>query len=303
MMNRSIYVLFLALGLTSCAQLNNATKLGSSIAAQAGLITSTQAASLQRVSETVEKTSQDITPSQEYYLGRSVSATLLSKYPVSSRHIQANRYLNLIGKTLVLSSDKPETYGNYHFAVLDSDQINAFAAPSGFIFVTKGMIRLCKNEDDLAAVLAHEISHVLHSHALKSIKTSHITSALTIIGSEAVKTYAGNVVPAELLQAFEGSIDDVTQTLVNSGYGRGLESEADKTAVTLLQNAGYNAESLLRVLNQLKANTKPNSADFSATHPDTDDRISDVTGWLQTGAVNPVSAVRTARFYSVFKQL
>jgi predicted Zn-dependent protease len=82
-----------------------------------------------------------------------------------------------------------------------------------------------------------------------------------------------------------------------------LESEADKTAVTLLQNAGYNAESLLRVLNQLKANTKPNSADFSATHPDTDDRISDVTGWLQTGAVNPVSAVRTARFYSVFKQL
>ncbi len=298
MMNRSTYVLFLALGLTSCAQLNNATKLGSSIAAQAGLITSAQAASLQVGSDAVAKTSEEIS---EYDLGRSVSATLLSKYPVSSRHIQANRYLNLIGKTLVLSSDKPETYGNYHFAILDSDQINAFAAPSGFIFVTKGMIRLCKNEDDLAAVLAHEISHVLNSHALKSIKTSRITSALTVIGSELVKNYAG--VPSEVLQAFEGNLDDVTQTLVNSGYGRGLESEADKIAVTLLQNAGYNAESLLRVLNQLKANTKPNSADFSATHPDTDDRISDVTGWLQTGAVNPVSTVRTERFYSVFKQL
>lgn len=291
-MTRTIPLILLGLSLTSCAQL---TDVGSKIAVGTGLLTSSQAESLKRSTEAVTKTFEDITPSQEYYLGRSVSATLLSKYSVIP-HVQENRYLNLIGKMLVLSSSKPETFPNYHFLILDSEEINAFAAPSGFIFVTKGMIRLCQNEDDLAAVLAHEISHVLNSHALKAIKTSRITSALTLIGGEGIKTAANNSIVNQLMGTFEGSIDDMTQTLTNSGYGRRLESEADKTAVGLLQKSGYNAEGLVRVLERLKAKTKPGAKDFTATHPDTDDRISEVKDWLSEGTVNPVSALRTARF-------
>lgn len=291
-MTRSLSLILLGLSLTSCAQL---TGLGTGIAQKAGVLSSSQAESINRSSAAVSKTFADITPSQEYYLGRSVSASLLSKYNVAS-HVQENYYLNLIGKTLVLSSAKANTYPNYHFLILDSDEINAFAAPSGFIFVTKGMIRLCKNEDDLAAVLAHEISHVLNAHALRAIKTSRISSALTVIGSEGLKTAANNSIVNQLLGTFEGSIDDMTQTLTNSGYGRSLESEADKTAVALLQNSGYNAEGLVRVLERLKAKTKPGAKDFTATHPDTDDRISEIKDWLSDMTVNPVSTLRTSRF-------
>lgn len=298
-MTKFISLILLALSLTSCAEL---TKIGSQIAVQAGVLTSSQAESLQSVTVAAAKTFEDISPEQEYYLGRAVSASLLSKYSVSA-HPQQNRYLNLIGKTLVLSSDKPENYGNYHFLLLDSEEVNAFAAPSGFIFITKGMLRLCQNEDDLAAVLAHEISHVQNSHALRAIKTSRITSALTILGTEAAKTAINNSAFNQLTQQFEGSIDDMTQTLTNSGYGRSLESEADKTAVTLLQKSGYNAEGLVRVLTRLKAKSGTAHGGFFATHPDTDERIAEVSDWLQSGAVNPLSAMRTARFSKMLGRL
>lgn len=252
--------------------------------------------SVKKVTSSVTKTFEDITPEQEYYLGRSISATLLSKYPVKARPAE-NRYLNLIAKTLVLNSNKPETFPSYHVLILETDEVNAFAAPSGFIFVSKGMIKLCQNEDDLAAVLAHEVSHVLHSHALRSIDTSRITSALTVIGTETLKTVTSdNQALNQLTTQFEGSIDDMTQALTNSGYGRSLESEADKTAVELLQKSGYNAEGLLRVLERLKAKSSSTKGGFFATHPDTDDRISEVNDWLKEQTVNPVSALRSNRF-------
>lgn len=298
-MTRTLSLIVLGLGLTGCAEF---TKVGSQIAVTAGVLSSSQAESLQRSTEALVKTYQDITPEQEYYLGRAVSANLLGKYP-AGKNVSQNRYLNLVGKTLVLGSDKADTYANYHFLMLDSEEINAFAAPRGFIFVTKGMLRLCQNEDDLAAVLAHEIAHVQNSHALKSIKTSRLTSALTLIGTEAAKTAANNSIVNQLTQQFEGSIDDMTQTLTNNGYGRGLESEADKTAVTLLQKTGYNPEALLRVLERLKAKSGSQKGGFLATHPDTDDRIADVKDVLGDGAVKPVSALRTSRFSKMMAKL
>lgn len=299
MMTRKIGFLLLGLSLTGCAEL---TKVGSEIAVRAGVLTSSQATSIQRTTAAVERTFKDIGPEEEYYLGRSVSATLLSKYPASSNSLQ-NRYLNLVGKTLLLTSDKPESYGNYHFQLLDSNEINAFAAPSGFIFVTKGMVSLCQNEDDLAAVLAHEISHVQNSHALRAIKTSRITSAFTIAGTEGLKSAVNNSILTGLTEQFEGSIDDMTQTLTNNGYGRGLESDADKTAVALLKKSGYNPAALLRVLEQLKAKSSSARGGFFATHPDTDERISDVSGWLEGEAATAVSVVRTNRFHSIFGRL
>jgi predicted Zn-dependent protease len=294
MITRTLFLL-LGLSLSGCAQV---ISVGTKAGLATGLLSSTQVTSLQQASLDTAKTYADISPEQEYYLGRAVSATLLSRYFVSE-HPQENRYLNLIGKNLVLNSDKPETYDNYHFLLLDSEEINAFAAPSGFIFVTKGMLRLCQNEDDVAAVLAHEVSHTLHSHALKVINASRITSALTLIGTDS----ANSQTQAQLLPLFEGSVNDITQTLVNSGYGKDVESEADKTAVTLLQASGYNADSLIRVLEQLKINTRSNVADFTSTHPNSDDRIAQVRDWVKNATVNPVSAVRTRRFYNILGRL
>ncbi|MGR9015126.1 MAG: M48 family metalloprotease, partial [Gammaproteobacteria bacterium] len=183
-----------------------------------------------------------------------------------------------------------------HFLLLDTDEVVAFAAPSGFVFVSKGMIKLCKNEDDLAAVLAHEIGHVQHSHALGAISTSRITSALTIIASEGAKAAVGGVV-GELTQLFEGSIDDITQTLVNSGYARGQENEADATAIKIMQRVGYDPAALIRVLETMKVKVQPGATGFTSTHPEPDDRIADIRPLLpQSLTAMAANANRDQRF-------
>lgn len=138
----------------------------------------------------------DITPEQEHYLGRSVAAVILSRYPCS-QHRSAQKYVNLLGQSLAQVSDRPETFGGYHFLVLDSDEINALSAPGGFIFVTKGLIRCCKTEDAMAAILAHEIGHVQRRHGLQAIQESRITDGVTTLAIVGTSTMAGGTLGGE----------------------------------------------------------------------------------------------------------
>ena len=273
-MMRSILLALLTLGLASCAEMSKVVNGAATVAAATGYISSSQADSVMRTTTAVSKTMEDITPAQEYYIGRTVSAGIVNRYPVKANPV-ANNYLNLLGQVLVMASDKPSTFKGYHFLLLDSDEVVAFAAPSGFVFVSRGMVKLCKNEDDLAAVLAHEIGHVQHSHALEAISTSRITSALTIIASEGAQAAVGGSV-GELTRLFEGSIDDITQKLVNSGYARGQENEADAAAIKIMQRVGYDPAALVRVLETMKVKVKPGATGFTSTHPPADDRIADI---------------------------
>ncbi len=84
--------------------------------------------------------------------------------------------------------DRPEIFAGYHFLVLDTDEVNAMAAPGGFIFVTKGLVKRCGDEETMAAILAHEIGHVAERHGLQSIKKSRLIDAFKVIGSEASQT-------------------------------------------------------------------------------------------------------------------
>jgi predicted Zn-dependent protease len=93
--------------------------------------------SLFKVGQAVAKTFQDITPEQEYYIGRAVGAIVAGKYKPYQNQ-KSTFYLNVLGQTLAQASDRPETFGGYHFAILESDEINAFAAPGGLIFVSRG---------------------------------------------------------------------------------------------------------------------------------------------------------------------
>jgi predicted Zn-dependent protease len=137
------------------------------------------------------------------------------------------------------------------------------------------MIRLCGSEDALAAVLAHEIGHVEKKHGLKAIKKGRLTSALAILAAEGAKNL-GNDKLAELTVAFEGSINDIAATLVNSGYARELETEADRAAVTILQRVGYAPHALVTMLTAMKKVVKSGSPGFGKTHPDPDVRIRDL---------------------------
>lgn len=278
------------------------TELGTAVGEATGAINSEQGESIRRGSKAIAKTFEDITPEQEYYIGRAVSASVLAKYSPYDNP-KANEYLNLIGQSLALVSEKPETYGGYRFLILDSDEINAFAAPGGFIFVSRGMLRLCSNEDELAAVLAHEIGHVQLNHGLRAIKSSRLTSAFTILAAESAKQFGGDAL-RDLTMAFEGSISDITQTMMNNGYSRGLEREADAACLTIMKALGYDPVALSSMLTAMGAHLEPGGLDFAKTHPKPEKRIADIRKALGAAVtVAPPPAARQRRFEAAMKDI
>ena len=243
--------------------------------------------------QAVSKSFEDITPEQEYYIGRTVGARILQTYKPYDNPA-ANRYINTLGQTLAQASDFPETYGGYHFLIQDSDEINAFAAPGGFIFVTRGILRCCQHEDAVAAVLAHEIGHVQSRHGLQAIKKSRVTDAVTILAVESAKTFGGEEL-ASLTQTFEDSITDITSTLVVNGYSRAFEYQADSGAVNILYRVGYNPSGLVDMLRVMEQRLKPGGNDFVKTHPSPQKRISEIESYLSYSKVQS-SMPRQARF-------
>jgi len=233
------------------------------------------AESIQKSAAAIQKASENFTPEQEYYIGRTVGAMVLSEYRVYDNK-DATRYVNLVGQSLAQASDLPATFNGYHLLILDSEEINAFATPSGLIFVTRGMLRCCRNEGELAAILAHEVGHVQYRHGMQSIEKGRMTEALTVIGLEATKTFAQSDV-ASLTRTFEGSINDITTTMISSGYSRSFEAEADQAAVTILQRVGYSPVNLIRMLEIMDTRLKPGGIDFAKTHPSPKSRIEELT--------------------------
>ncbi len=269
-------------------------QVGTSVAKSAGVVTGEQAKSITRSTSAIAKSFEDFTPEQEYYVGRSVGAVIVNRYKPFA-DTQANGYLNLLGQTLAQASDRPETFGGYHFLILDSDEINAFAAPGGLIFVSRGMLRLCKTEDAVAAVLAHEIAHVQLRHGIQSIEKSRQTQALTILAAESAKTF-GKKELADLTRTFEGSINDITSTLINNGYSRGFEQAADASAVRTLSRVGYNPNALVEMLREMEKRLKPGGLDFAKTHPSPRSRIEDIEALAARGRASSESPARQARF-------
>ena len=281
-------------GWQGCATLEEAAKIGTSVAQSKGLVTGDQAKSITKTTSAVAKSFEDITPEQEYYIGRSVGAVIVNKYKPYT-NAEANNYLNLLGQTLAQASDRPETFGGYRFLILDSGEVNAFAAPGGLIFVSRGMLRCCKSENAVAAVLAHEIGHVQLRHGLQAIDKSRLTQALTTLAAEGAKTF-GSKELADLTKAFEGSISDVTSTMINNGYSRSFEREADAAAVTILSRVGYSPNGLIAMLSEMEKNLKPGGPDFAKTHPSPKSRIYDIESLNVVGAASFEVSARQGRF-------
>ncbi len=231
---------------------------------------------------------------QEYYIGRAVGATIAGRYNAYDNQ-EANDYVNLVGQTLAQASDRPETFGGYHFLILDSDEINAFAAPGGLIFVTRGMLRCARHEGALAAVLTHEIAHVQHQHGLQAIKKSRLSSVLTAIGIE-VFSFLVDSDLVKLVEIFQDSITDITTTMVNKGYSRSSEREADRTAVTIMQRVGYDPNGLIEMLRVMEERLNPEGKDFVKTHPSPASRIADIQKIIGEYAEVKTPEVRQARF-------
>ncbi|MEX2215869.1 MAG: M48 family metalloprotease [Phycisphaeraceae bacterium] len=227
----------------------------------------------------------------EYHVGRAAAAQLIQQYGLF-KDDQAVAYLNLVGHTLVTFSDSRAQYAGYHFAVLNSNEVNAFACPGAFIFVTRGMLRLAATEDELAAVLAHEIAHINGRHAVKSIDDSRFKDFLAVM----LKEGARQVNAGQLADIGVQMTGDVVKTLTVAGYSRELESEADTKGVAILRDTGYDPNAMIALLTKMDQTLTPSSAGFGKTHPDTKDRIADARKAVGSTLPKPTVRERQARF-------
>jgi predicted Zn-dependent protease len=237
-----------------------------------------------------------ISDSEEYYLGRAVAARVLGRYPLS-QDPQLTLYVNEVGLAVARKSSRPETFRGYHFAVLDTPEPNAFACPGGIIFITRGLMAMCDNEDQLAAALAHEVAHVANKDGANSISKARWTEVVTAMGAEAARQYGG--APGSLVSLFEGSIDDVFKTIVVNGYSRGAEEAADREALRTLSRAGYDPQALPQLLSKMQAKEQAGAGGIYRTHPPTGDRLAKAK--TEAGAAPPPKeeAVRSQRFKSL----
>ena len=237
--------------------------------------------------EMVAGATHQINEEEEYYIGRAVAANILSQYPLL-KNKPLSRYLNLIGKALVLKSERPEIFGGYHFALLDSEEANALSAPGGIIFLTRGIVEMAENEDELAAILAHEIQHIVSKDPLQAIKSQRMKSLGTFTAGEALGS------SSEVLSIFKNSVLDITGTLLQKGYSRGQEKDADLQALDLLEATGYRPQALLAMLEKCRAIEKKKAKAFSA-HPSAAKRIDYVSDALGKAPGSDMS-VRCSRF-------
>ena len=219
----------------------------------------------------VGKAVKDIDEPEEISIGRDVAARLLGAAPlVPDANMQ--RYVNRVGRWLAVQSERPDL--PWHFGVLDSPNVNAFAVPGGTIFITRGLLDRMRNEAELAGVLGHEIVHVLKKHHLKAIQKGAQTALAGDAAQMALRDKAGAA--RDKLIAFSTEM-----------YARGLdksdELEADRLGIVIAARAGYDAYGLPSVLQTLQAMNAQDSqlALMFKTHPAPSERLDTISSKMQ----------------------
>lgn len=250
--------------------------------------------------KTSVKAARSMSDREEYYLGRAVAAGILSDYRLIDDD-ELTGYLNLVGRTVAMSSDKPYTYGGYHFAVLDAKEANAFASPGGIIFITAGMLNTAGSEDELAAILAHEIAHVNHRDGVGAIKKSRWLEVASLIGQEAAQMDDDDDSErlSMLSTMLDGSVQDVLKTIMKKGYSREQEHKADAAAAGYLLNAGYDPTALKTFIQKLgKAGKEKKGVNsIFTTHPSTRSRLKSLKAKMPASEADPASVrLRAKRF-------
>lgn len=224
--------------------------------------------------------------SEEISLGNRYSREIAKQEP-AYRDTALNAYINRVGQKLAAVSHRPGL--QYHFQVVDSSDVNAFALPGGYIYITRGLLAYLNSEAELAAVLGHEIGHVTARHSVRQHSASTATSVLGAV----VSATTGVRGTQDLFNIMGGAL--------LSGYGREHELEADRLGAQYLARAGYDPQAMIKVIGVLKnqelfeqqlakeEGRKPRVYHgLFATHPSNDRRLQEVVAEAGRLPVNHV---------------
>ena len=259
--------LLLALVMVGCQTTGGSTALG--------IMTGTNP-------EDIRGATTDIDEPEEIELGRAVTSALGSRYTLS-RDEALTRYVALVGNEVALQSDRPDL--RYYFGVLDTEEVNAFAAPGGYVFITRGTLRLMRDEATLAAVLGHEIGHVAlkhHVNAIKDQKQKAVESGLfksaLRVGSGFIPGVGGAVTSAVVNTPLLDLGMNAAVDLSLKGYSRSQEEEADAAGFKYATRAGYDAAGLRNFLKAAQdSGAQPAKTGFftklNSTHPGGAERL------------------------------
>ena len=291
-------VLIGGLLLTGCAEV---VQMGTTIGEQMGTFSSKDKEAIDRMAQETVKAARPMTDQEEHYVGRAVAATILGQYRLYQNQA-LTRYVNGVGEDIALASDRPFTYGGYHFAILDTEEVNALSCPGGLIFITRGMLKRTQNEEELAAILAHEVAHVNHRDEIGAIQRSRWVQVVTLLGTETAKKVSGADL-AQLVSLFQGSVNDVVQTLVVKGYSREQEGAADLSALTFMHQAGYDPHGLPDYMAKLaKEQTSGEKTGLFTTHPGMSERLAKVRSVISENKWPPTThPARDQRFRRVLR--
>lgn len=194
----------------------------------------------------------NISDEQEVEIGKQTNKQVLSQYQLYNNS-QIQKYVSDLGQELINSSDSRDI--PFVFQVVASNEVNAFATPGGFVYVTTGLLKIAENRAQLASVMGHEIAHINEKHGVKGLKQA--------VAAKGIATTAGVDSDAVAQIAYQLTVD-----LPRS---RSFEYEADSSGLETLQQAGYPAQAFAEFLAKLESGG--GTPEFLRTHPTSTNRI------------------------------
>jgi predicted Zn-dependent protease len=235
---------------------------------------------------------------QEHYLGKTVAASVITRmdgralppeHPVSIYLREVGTLLAVTAAEERIAEDRPYPLKGYRFIPVVSGAQNAVGSPGGFVVVTTGLLRAVRSEDELAAVLAHEVAHVQRGHTMQPVEAARRQERI----SEGLLKGTDSVVHAFFGKAVEAGTDFV----LDKGFGKKNELAADAFATRILAQAGYDPAALRGYLERLEGHSA--SGGFFSRHPPAAERAAALRG----AASRPPPAIRIDRFQQAMAAL
>lgn len=218
----------------------------------------------------------------EKAIGESVSLAVTNDYGVTKNE-QLAQYVVLVGQTVASRTARADQ--TWVFGVLDTQTVNAFSGPGGYVWVTQGAIDQMQDESELACVLAHEIGHVVKKHGLQAAQQAGFAdAAVTAIQS------------SNNLNEFNGLSDKVVDIIVKQGFTQPQEFEADAEGVKYASAAGYDPNGLLHFLQRIRQKQQSGVPNLLSTHPGLDERIRRISNQISAAGTGGRGATLKERF-------
>lgn len=207
----------------------------------------------------------DLDYKSEFAIGESLALEGFKRYGMPLKNKELQKYITLVGNTVARNAIRTDI--PYYFVLVNSGLYNAFACPGGIIFISSTLFKAMNDESELATVLAHEVAHVSHKHALQSIRRAKFFEGVGKITTANMKGADG--------QKFRNMIGGLQDVLFDQGLDKNMEFEADLSGMECAYRTGYDPTGFIRVLEMLQSRQEKadKKGSWFSTHPPLPERI------------------------------